>query len=372
MNFAFLARLAILGAAVLRVAAQDVPGGAPASQPASQPATQPAHSPVLGTDYETMPVADIVARADELREQGEVQEAERAIRFALARERNNVAALAVAGEIYILKSDIEEARKSFLQALSVQRTDFRSNLGLGRIWAAKKDWRQARRYLADAASVAPPDRAGEVLTLLAQSYGGSGLYKLAIETAERAVQTAPQLYEARKTLVLLRTSAGDFESAIAETRALLELAQADAAKTPVKKEQLEELRDAYEIKSTVLKNYQSQFFVRNPDGTYSDRIIAGKESDSASVLSQLVEVLALQIELDRRIAFFTGVAIAERMVSLDAGKANYWIQLGLLHKNTFNNDAAGQAFRRALEIEPGNEIARRELDALQADTPMNN
>ncbi len=366
MRFAFVASLSLLAMATWTAAAQDVPS-TPTTEPASQP-TQGGAS-VGASDLENMPVADVIARADALREQGDAAEAERVIKYALARERNNVTALDVAAEIALLRSDIEGARSAFRQAKGIQPTDFRANLGLGRIWAAKKDWRQARTYLTDAASVAPPDRAAEVLTLLAQAYGGSGLFKLAIETAEKAVQASPQSYDARKTLVLLRTTAGDFESAIAETRPLLELAQSDAAKIPVTVEHLTELRDAYEIKSTVLKNYQSQFFVRNPDGTYSDQIVAGKEADSAAVLTQLIDVIALQIELDRRISFFTGVALAERMVKLDPNKATYWIQLGLLRKNTFNNEEAAQAFRRALEIEPANQTARHELDALQAETP---
>lgn len=362
-------RESLIAAALLALAA---PSFAQSTPPATQPAPEPPPSNRPVSEYETMPVADLVARADALLAERNVAEAESAIGFALLRERNNVTALTIAGELSLLRSDPESARRFFLDAIAVQKNDFRANLGMGTLWVAKRNWRQAREYLAVAASVAPAERAAEVLVLLAQAYGGSSLATLALETAERAVQLAPQNYEARQTLVLLRASAGEFESAITETRPLLELAQAEAAKTPVTSAGLRRLRDAYEIKLTVLRNYQSQrYFVRNPDGTISDRVASGKEADSAAILTQMIDVLALQIELDRRIAYFVGLTLAERMVELDPNKPAYWLQLGLLRKHTFNPDDAAQAFRRALEIEPDNADARRELDAMEAGTPAN-
>ncbi len=329
----------------------------------SQPASAPAFT---GDEYEQLSTAELTRRAREFLTAGNLTEASRAIRFALAKDRADDEVLSLGGEIAEASNDTGSARELYLEAMKIRPGQFQANFGLGRLWARTGQFRQARNYLETAASVAPTERAAETLTLLAQTYRGLVLRTQAVLTAEKAVQADAKNYDAWQTLALLRADNEEFEQALADTNPLLNIAREEAARVPVTEAALQRLFDAYDIRLKVLSAYQQTLFLPNPDGSPSDRVIPGKEAESAKVLSQVVEIFSFQAEIRYRQSFFRALSFAERVIEFGGPKVEYLLQLGMVQKNAYQFEQAAETFRKVLEIDAGNAVAREQLDALAA------
>lgn len=288
----------------------------------------------------------------------------------LRRHQANLEARRLLGDIYWEISDVEKARKNWLLARAAAPSDFGANFGLGRLYLTSSIHRQAAHYLETAASVAPPDRALEVLILLARARRGAGDRGGAFEATQQALQIDPESFEAVELLTGLLTQIAegeeDLDRALTEAKRLVQIAGSTLETEGITLEGVQRLQAAYGAELSVLGAYSVVCFERNPDGRLSDRLLPGKELLAANSLSQSVDILLRQTDLQRTLAYFQIVTLAEKAVEFDGGSNPRTLtDLGSLLVATGRLEEAAQMFRRALEFDQDNETARRQLEALQ-------
>jgi tetratricopeptide (TPR) repeat protein len=225
-------------------------------------------------------------------------------------------------------------------------------------------YRQAEGYLQIAEAVAPPDRLGELLTLLAQTHRGNGRLAQALQTAERAVQADPDNLQARHMLVNLRTEAQQFDAALLDSKTLVDLAKRQVRESPGDVEKVRELYAAYEARLNVWRALHQTLYVMNPDGTRSDELIPGREAQAAETIRQIVDLLTYQAELRLILAQYEMITFAEKAVAYAPDNPDVLLQLALLLENTSQLDRARAVYQRVLELDRENEQARRRLHAL--------
>lgn len=337
-----------------------------------EPAKEPNQPAIPRAADLTIP--ELVATADQYRANKRYSEAKRALELVLRRERANVEALRMLGNIAWEMKEAENARKYWLLVLQARPNDFDANWGLGRVHLGSGIYRNAMRYLEVATSVVPAEPAGlasEVLIALAQACRGSGLRAKALDVVQRALALDPDNYEAWSVLAAVRTesafSADDLDNALHDAERLVEIASNELKTAGVTRTGVERLQSAYELELEVLYSYGKVLFERNPDGTLSDRLLPGREKLAAGTMRKTVDVMLRQADLQRTLTHFRVLAIAAKAVEFDGGTdPNTLMDLGLLQKVTGRLDAAIATFQKVLELDPLNQTAQRELDALQA------
>jgi tetratricopeptide (TPR) repeat protein len=75
-------------------------------------------------------------------------------------------------------------------------------------------------------------------------------------------------------------------------------------------------------------------------------------------------VFILQAELRLTLSYFDTVAYAERAAFFNPKDAGAWLRCAQLYRNTGQLEQAADRYQRVLGIDPSNEEARRELEAL--------
>ena len=369
-------RLAVVVAGVL------TGWGAAAQQPPAQ--TQPA-----GGQSVELSLDELVKRGEALLAAERLEEAYAYLQAALRRDPQFLPALLLDADLAWKRGDLEHARQRWLEVLRIQRGDFRANFGLGRYHARHQSWRSAMFYLEAALKVAPADRKPDVLMELAQAYRGVGDRARARDAARQAAELAPESLEARGLYVSLLLESGELDEAVVQAEKLVELALNLAKRNHYSIESLRQLNNAYSQQIQVLRVHYQQLNERNPDGSYTDRILPGKQRQAAEVLSRLIDVYASQQELQRVLAAYDMATLfAKRMVELDPGNPDAWRKLARLQRQALQfADAAGsyqkvlelrpddpqarsalsETLKRLLELDPGNQAARRQLEALGAE-----
>jgi tetratricopeptide (TPR) repeat protein len=246
-------------------------------------------------------------------------------------------------------------------------------------------------YLETAAKVVPadpPELAPRTLVSLTQAYRGAGDLDQAVQTSQRAVQVVEtQLktvsptaalesarFEAWYALAAVRTEIAnrvrrqeDYDRALGFAERLIQIAgeqlEADGTSLPG----VERVQSAYGLQLQILYAYREILFERNPSGRLSDRLIPGMQGLAGAITGKTVDVMLRQADLDRTLAHFQIRQIAEMSVSYDGGtNPKSLMNLGTLQVATGQVEQAAVTFRRVLEIDPANELAQQQLDAIQA------
>ncbi len=356
--------------------AQEEPTTAPGQPPAAEQ-EQPAGARSLAD----VSIPELLYEAAQLRVARRYNEAVNYCQVVLQRDPSNVGALRLLGDMFWETKNAEPARNAWLRVLEIQKNDFVANFGLGRLYLAQRLHRQAKPCLETAARVVPagpPELKPQVLIALAQAYHGSGDRDEALGTIERALALAPGNFEAQYALVLLRTEAAlrekrdeDFDQTLVEAQKLVRIAADDLRANGITPERVQTLQAAYQAELQVLSAFGWVLYEPNPDGkTLSDQLLRGMEKRAAAIVSKIVDVRLRQVDLQRTMSYFMILDLAATAVKYDGGtNPRTLLDLGLLQKQTEQWEAAIETFRKVLELDPGNEVAQRELEALQLRVP---
>jgi predicted Zn-dependent protease len=290
-----------------------------------------------------------------------------AVRFILQNAPMNTQARVLAADLSMLAGDVEAARQRYLDVLRSDEFNFRANLGLGRFYVMSRIWRQAAAYLEKAQRVAPPDRMGEVLRLLAEAYNGQGLRREAIETAQRAVSMEnPPTLESLEQLVQLNLDGRQYEDAVSTARAMRSAAERDRSEAMGELFLLNRVVAATELESQALQQYYRSLHRRDARGQYSDELLEGKEAEAASVLYEWAVVRDRLGELSRIQDAFDQVVALEQAVGYEPQNSRYLLGYAGVLMQTSQLEKAAAVLQQLLQLDVG-----EATDANPADVRKN-
>jgi tetratricopeptide (TPR) repeat protein len=327
----------------------------------------PSEPPPVAIDPSTMTIDALLTTAKQMFDARQYQNAAALLDVALRRDPKYVPAIVLAGEFAEGSGDLVTARTQYQRALDSDSTNFRANLGYGRTWLAGKGVGQARdavRYLEQADRVAPADRRSEVLGLLARAYQTQGSRTLALDAAQRAIDQDPKNFDAWDTLVTVRAELGQYDQAVNDSQALVDVATAAARSDPADITRLMRLDKAYDARQMALKAAFRSLHVTNAAGIPTDRLLPGKQAEGAAALTHLIDTMLRQAELKALIARFDLVALAQAAVQYEPRSPQMWIQYGTVLRGVHRDREAALAFQKVLEFDAGNVEARRQLEEL--------
>ena len=349
------------------------PAGTP-EQPGTPPPAQ-AQAPA-GIDPSTLTIPQLLELADMARENKRFQDAMNIVNLIVQREggQRNIDVLRMLGDIAYDMKNADEARNYWLMVRKIQPADFGANWGLGSLELESGQPRNALYYLQAAEQVIPADKADLaplVLIKLAQAYEGTGQRAPALDAVGRALKLDPKRLEGWYVLTKLQAdmarTAEDFDKALGSADQLLTITDAEIQSKGYSPITIQQKQVAYQLKLSVLFAYRTILFLRNPDGQPSDRPVPGKEPVIARILSNSVDILLQQIELDRLLRHFQIVDMAQEVVRLDGGtNADTLMKLADLQNATGQYPAALQTYQRVLELDPLHKEAQRQIEAIQA------
>jgi tetratricopeptide (TPR) repeat protein len=344
-----------------------------------QPTTQPQGQPQASRSLADLTIPELMSLADQARQARRYTDAINLVNLVIqsGQGQTNIDALRMLGEIAWDMGDAENARKQWTLVKRVQPSDFGANWGLGRLWLRSGQPRQAMGYLELAGSVVPADKPELkplVQIALAQAYAGSGYRRKAIETVQQALVLDPKSFEGWSVLAMLRAQAAvkldDFNEALSDATQLVEIANADVKTYGMTLEGIQRLYKACELKRAILAACGQVFFEQNPDGTLSDRLLPGMERAASRVFSSIVDTWMWQTDLQRTMQHFQILEMAEKAVEYDGGaNPETLLKLGSLQAATGRLADAVETLQRVLVLDPGNEAARQQLDALPQQQP---
>ncbi len=324
-----------------------------------------------------MTVPELLELADLFRQLRQYAHAIGLLTDVLQRDKNNIDALRLAGDVAWDMQKAEEAAKYWNLVKRIQSNDFAANWGLGRLWLRSGQPRQAMGYLETAITVIPPDRpelGAEVLIALAQAYGGAGDHSRAIDTINKALEIDRQNLNAWYVLATLRSNAAvtldDFNDALGDTSQLIVLTDADIKTNGMTPARLQRISEAYDLRLSVLWAHRGLFFERNPDGNPSDRLLPGMAQTAARNNTAVIDTWMKRTDLQRTSQHFRILEFAQIAATYESGdQPELLFRLGSLQVATGQFDDAAETFQRVLALDPTNELARQQLDALQAYQP---
>ena len=104
---------------------------------------------------------------------------------------------------------------------------------------------------------------------------------------------------------------------------------------------------------------------RNPDGSSSDRLLPGMESTAAQVNVAIVDAWMKRADLERTMQHFRILEFAKTAVEYDGGaRPETLLRLGLLQVATGQYADATTTLESVLAVDPTNETAQQQLEAL--------
>jgi tetratricopeptide (TPR) repeat protein len=325
-----------------------------------------ASQPAITINPETMSIPELLATAEQLYSLGALQQGAKLVDVVLQKDPKNVDAILLAAQAAEMRGDTHTARDYYLRVLKDVGNDFRANFGLGRAFLNSGVPRQAVAYLEQAVKLAPPQRLGEALTMLAAGYRRKGERALAIDAAERAIRESPQNFEAWQVLVAARVESGQFDRAVADSQRLVELAMSawrtDMTQLPL----LQRLEAAYEVRVATLRQYFRTLHRRNAAGGYTDELLPGREHEAAEVLTQIIQTILQQVTAQTLRTRHELVVYAQKAVEYDQRNPTTLLQYALLMREIGRYGEAEGVCARILEIDPSHSAARQQLQELTA------
>lgn len=336
--------------------------GAALAQEGEAPA---ATQPTLMINPDAMSISALLDTARQCFAGGAIAQGKKLVDIVRQRDPRNVDAIIMLAELAEMQGDTYTAREHYNHILKEIGNDFRANLGLGRAYLNSGVPRQAVAYLEQAARLAPPDRLGETLTLLAMGYRAKGERRMAIEAAERATRENPQNFDAWQVLVAARAEAGEFDRSVADSQTLVELAmndwRADVTQVPL----LQRLEAAYQLRIATLRQYFRTLHRRSAAGGYTDELLPGREHEAAQVLTQIIQTMLQQVTAQTLRTRHELIVYAKKAVEYDPQNPATLVQWALLLREVGLYGEAESAFARALEIDPSHAVARQQLQELR-------
>ncbi|MBN2447996.1 MAG: tetratricopeptide repeat protein [Phycisphaerae bacterium] len=323
-------------------------------------------------ELKAMSFEELLAEARRLIDDGEIRKSIPYIQMARTRDDTSPGLKTLRGEVLLATGNIQEARPLLMEAYHADANDFRVNYALGRLYLGTRIWRQAYVYLEHAEQLAPLDRSTEVQRALAEAYLGARQISRATEFAEKAARGArgqDNEYTVWRTLVAVLIENREFERAISEAEHLVELAEREYTADPGDAKKLTQLSNARQILVAALQTSGTELFASGPDGMPTDQVVPGAEARVAALIKHVGEIMALQAEVQRILAYHDVVTLAERAVQYDPTNADYQRDLGLLLVEISKYDEAIVAFEKALELNPGDQISARNLELLRGKQP---
>jgi len=340
---------------------------------AQDPAAQDPGARVVSP--ETAPIGELIAEAERMVEGENWQRAAQLVQAILAREPENLEALTLQGEVAWNLQDADRARDSWLEVLGRQKNDFRANFGMGRAWLRPSTARQAVGYLEKAVPVAPPDKRGETLTMLARAYRLAGMGSRSRETVMQAIDADPDSLEALEIIVEIDADATRYDEALVNARRMVEIARGEVEQAPADTLTLRRLYAAYDVNLRVLRTQAQSLYEVNPDRSVSDRLRDGSATKAAAIINDVVDLLLLQGELEMRLRDFDILAQAEKAVEYVPTNPLYHYKVGMLAMRTYQFQHAADSFMKVVELDPANSDARRQaaivLQGLLESNPSN-
>lgn len=279
-----------------------------------------------------------------------LNEAQQLLEKVRAAAPRNLQATVQAAEIATLQGMRNEARMLFKEVLEIEKSNFRANLGLGRFYVSTRLYRQARLYLEEADKVAPPDRHEEVLRWLAASYAGQGQLPDAIDTLERAVEIAPDSFEALNMLVNMQMEAGSYEQALEGAEEFVTAARKAYEAAPAETWFLKRLIMAYETRIEVLKAYHNGLHTQDIRARFTDQLQPGNEAEAANVLSRIAHVSERLATLRWELSYHDSLMLMERAVQYQPDNIRYLLDLAGLLLATHQTQRAIETCQDLLEI----------------------
>ena len=324
-----------------------------------------------------MSISNVLDLADLFRQLGRFSDAVNLVGVVVQRDKNNVDALRLLGEIAWDTQDAERAAKHWNLVKRVQPNDFAANWGLGRLWLRSGQPRQAMGYLETAKTVIPSDKPElepEVLIALAQAYGGAGDRRRAIEAVKEALELDRRNLSGWYVLTTLRAQAAvtldDFNEALGDASQLIAIADGEIKSNGMAPDRLQKLYEACELKLGVLRAQGPVLFERNPDGTASDRLLPGMEQAASRINIAIVDTWMRRTDLQRTMQHFRILEFARKAVEYDGGaQPETLLRLGSLQAATGQLADATETLQRVLTLDPTNEPARQQLEALLQNQP---
>jgi tetratricopeptide (TPR) repeat protein len=348
-NLVLLSALAILFSSAVR--GQTPP---PASQPAP-PSTQPA-APLSPADI-LVGVEQRLTKGREARRLGRDKEAnalfadaQNGLELVLRNDPRNTEARVLAGELATETRNYEDARDQFLAAYNIEKENFRANLGLGRYYVDSRNWRQAGKYLETAARVAPADRQGETLRLLAVTYNGQGRRDKALETVQRAVKANPVDADTLQLLVQVRGEMEQYEQAVETAKQLVAVQTQAHDAQPAEPTVLQQLIQAYDTLGKALSLYHNHLYRKDARGNITDQVLPGKEAEAAAVLSQVAEIGEHSAKLQTELKHFGTLMLMDRAVTYQPANTQYLLDMATLLEATHQPDRAIETYQRLLQV----------------------
>lgn len=328
------------------------------------PTTAPDTTGPTAEQLQSLTLPTLLAEARRLLDARDLMAAAPYIDAARQRDPASLQVKGLVAELALYAGDLTTARINYLDVHRANRDDYRANLGLGQIYLMTRNFSQASIYLRRAEALVPVDAPGDtaiVRRLLAQSQHGEKKYIEALETAEKARAVAPQDLDVLHTLIAALRAAGRTEAAVTEAAALQVVAEQNLRANPGDRQALVQLMEARRIHRETLSEGAAQYFELGRDGQRTDRVIPGKEADVAHVIREIAELQLRDAESQRLLTYYEVADLLARAVEYAPGNAGYWRFYGQLLAETFQRDAARQAFRKTLELDPTDEVAQRWL-----------
>lgn len=357
-----------LGLIVAAVAWVACAAAQPATPPTQAIAADPNNAAVL-EQLADLSFRELVSEARRLIDAEQYEAAKPYVAAAAQKDRKSLDVSLLLGDLALAENDVRTARPLYLSVYRVDRNDFRANLGLGKLYLRTRVWRQAANYLEKAEQTAPLGKVPEVQQLLAEAYRGGGQVLKAVEVAQKAVSGAPQDYDARRSLTSALLAAERTEQALGEAEMFVKIARDQVVSAPDSPAALADLRTARELQLQALRRAFRDMLQVGPSGQRVDEVTPGREAEAAGVLKQISEVMVMQAETNRLLAYHDVLSFAERIVELDDDNADYWRDYGLMLLETRRMDEAREALRRAVELNPDDQAARAQLERLGAGAP---
>lgn len=348
-------------AAVLGLLIWSAPS-APAQQEAAPAASQPS---VMAVDPGTLSIQSLLTLSQQLIDSKQFAQATRMLEAVLARDAKNVEALSLMGEANEKSGDVYAARNYYKRVLDISRGEYKANVGLGRAYVASNMPRQAIAFLEQAEKTAPAGKRPETLALLARAQRAMGDRTAAAATAEKAIKEDPTYFDAWQTLITTRGDAKQFDRALTDSQALVELCARRARDNPIDVPVLRQLDAAYDLRLWVLRELVRSLNARTPAGVITDALLPGKEPEAAAAISQFIEVRLRQSQLRDLLSRHELLSSAEQAVKYDPRNPAYLEQWGLLLVSVSDYENAAKAFERVLEVDPNHPTARRQLEELR-------
>lgn len=332
--------------------------------------TQPAEAqPAAPTTQPALTIPELLAAAEKALEFGEWDLADSYYAAVLQQDAFNLEAKLGTGRVLEERGDMSAARSVYMELQrGAGKDDYRVAFGLGRVYTKTLNWRLALRNLEIADRVAPQTEKSKIRTYLALVYRGVGGRSKARQNADDALKLDPKNFDAWEILATLLNEAKEYEQARETVERLVEVARERLIEDPSRPRHVMQLQRALEAKLSVWGGYYGTLCEQDPKGNSLDKILVGRESEAAATVARIIETEIQKSEITRVMSLWGVLPLAERNCELEPGNAQYWMTLGLLYLNTFQPHLAVEAFRKVLEIDPGNAEAQRQIAALGAQS----